>query len=410
MPPPDASGRILLELGLILLTGYLAGSVANFFKLPRVSGYIIAGIIMSPSLTGIIDEGFLKRADIVTHATLSVITFLIGSSLSWRNLKRYGKSILLITFGEAEFAFLLVCIAMGLYLFLSGSFETHLLIPIALIFGSLASPTDPTATLAVIHEYKTKGDLTTTVLGVTALDDAFGIVNFVVGFSAGVSILAGKEIEAVEIAYKLFYEIAGALILGLVMGFVMAFLGRFARTRKELVTLTIGLLFLTFAIAKTIGTDELLSTMMTGVVIANLRGAWEKFEKPLEDYIEDLIFTAFFVVGSAFLDIRLLISLTPIILIYVVSRFVGKTVGVYAGSRLSDAQPQVRKLLPLTLFPQGGIVIGLALLVYQTPQLKEAGSLLVNVVIGATVIHEFMGPVFSKIAFERAGEIETSRI
>ena len=170
------------------------------------------------------------------------------------------------------------------------------------------------------------------------------------------------------------------------------------------------MLFLTFAIAKTIGTDELLSTMMTGVVIANLRGAWEKFEKPLEDYIEDLIFTAFFVVGSAFLDIRLLISLTPIILIYVVSRFVGKTVGVYAGSRLSDAQPQVRKLLPLTLFPQGGIVIGLALLVYQTPQLKEAGSLLVNVVIGATVIHEFMGPVFSKIAFERAGEIETSRI
>ncbi len=402
---PEGSGGVLLELGLILVIGYFSGNIANLLRLPRVSGYITAGIIMSPSLAGIIDEEFLKRADLVTHASLSVITFLIGSSLSWERLKRFGKSILLITIGEAEFAFLFVCIAMGLYLFFSGSVEPSLLIPVVLIFGSLASPTDPTATLAVIHEYKTRGTLTTTVLGVAAFDDALGIVNFVFGFSAGLSLLGGGWSGLGEIVGKLVYEIAGALVLGSVMGLIMAYLGRYAGARKELITLTIGSLFLTFAIAKMIGVDELLSTMATGIAIANLKGAWERFEKPLEDYIEDLIFTAFFVVGSAFLDIRLLITLAPVILIYVASRFAGKAVGVYLGSRLSGAPAQVRKLLPLTLFPQGGIVIGLALLAYQSPQLKETGTLIVNVVIGATVVHEFMGPLFSKIAFERAGEV-----
>ncbi len=398
-------GGALLHLGLILLIGYVFGNLANLLKLPRVSGYILAGILMSPSLLGIIDKNFLEKADVVTHASLSIITFLIGSSLSWKRVRSLGKSIALITLGEAEIAFVLVAIAMGMYLYIFGSYDTAMVIAMSLLFGALASPTDPTATLAVIHEYRSKGVLTTSVLGVSALDDATGIVNFVLGFSVALALVSGVSVDLGSVLGNVAFQILGAVALGVLMGWVMFFLGRFAKARKEAVTLSVGVLFFTFALARLLGVDELLSTMSVGVTIANLGEAWKEFEKPLENYIEDLIFTAFFVVGSAFLDLKVLMSFLPLVIFYVVSRFAGKFVGVYLGGSLSKAPQVVKRYLAFALFPQGGIVIGLALLAYQNPAFRDMGSILVNVVIGATVIHELLGSVFSKIALTRAGEV-----
>ncbi|EDP75798.1 cation:proton antiporter [Hydrogenivirga sp. 128-5-R1-1] len=398
-------GGVLLHLGLILLIGYIFGNLANLFKLPRVSGYILAGIVMSPSVLGIIDRNFLENADVVTHASLSIITFLIGSSLSWKRVRRLGRSIAFITLGEAELAFIFVAFSMGLYLYLLGGYDPTMAVALALIFGSLASPTDPTATLAVIHEYRSKGILTTSVLGVSALDDATGIMNFVLGFSVALALVSGVSVDLGSVLGSVAFQVLGAVALGVLMGGVMFFLGKFAKARKEAVTLSVGVLFFTFAVARLLDVDDLLSTMSVGVTIANLGEAWKEFEKPLENYIEDLIFTAFFVVGSAFLDLKVLISFLPLVILYVVSRFAGKFVGVYLGGSLSDAPQVVKKYLAFALFPQGGIVIGLALLVYQNPNFKEVGSILVNVVIGATVIHELLGSVFSKLTLTKAGEI-----
>ncbi len=400
-------GGVLFEFGLILIVGYIFGNLANLFKLPRVSGYILAGIIMSPSLLGIIDRKFLENADVVTHASLSIITFLIGASLSWKRIKRFGKSIALITIGEAELAYILVTLAMGLYLSLTQDYDLSLVIALALLFGSLASPTDPTATLAVIHEYRAKGPLTTTVLGVAAFDDATGIINFVLGLSVALALTSGSSLSPGAVMQEIVLQIFGAVLLGLLMGAVMFFLGRFAKERKEVITLTVGMLLLTLSIARVLGVDELLSTMSVGIAIANLGDAWEEFGKPLENYIEDLIFTAFFVVGSAFLDLKVLISFFPVVLIYIASRFAGKFLGVYLGGHLSGASEKVKRYLAFALFPQGGIVIGLALLAYQNPNFKEVGSILVNVVIGATVIHELLGPISSKLALTKAGEISS---
>ncbi|WP_457600171.1 cation:proton antiporter [Hydrogenivirga sp.] len=400
-------GGALLEFGLILLVGYVFGNVANLIGLPRVSGYILAGILMSPSLLGIIDREFLESADILTHASLSIITFLIGASLSWKSVRKLGKSIAFITLGEAELAFLFVALTMGVYLYLTQAENLAMVVALALLFGALASPTDPTATLAVIHEYRAKGVLTTTVLGVAALDDATGIVNFVLGFSVAVALTSGTSISVGSVLGEMAVQIVGALLLGAGMGVFMFLLGKFARERKEVVTLTIGTLLLTFALAKVFGVDELLSTMSVGITVANVGNAWEEFEKPLENYIEDLIFTAFFVVGSAFLDLKVLLSFFPVVLIYILSRFAGKFAGVYVGGHLSGAPEKVKRYLAFALFPQGGIVIGLALLAYQNPNFKEVGSVLVNVVIGATVVHELLGPISSKIALTRAGEVNT---
>ncbi len=398
-------GGALLELGLLLLVGYLFGNLANFLRLPRVSGYILAGIIMSPSLLGVIDRKFLESAEVITHASLSIITFLIGASLSWKRVREFGKSIALITFGEAELAYLSVTITMALYLYYTHGESLNIVIALALLFGALASPTDPTATLAVIHEYRSKGPLTTTVLGVAALDDATGIINFVLGFSLALALTSGTSLSLGSLIQEITFQIFGAVLLGLLMGLIMFFLGGFAKKRKEAVTLTVGMLLFTFSLARVLGVDELLSTMSVGVTIANLGNAWEEFEKPLENYIEDLIFTAFFVIGSAFLDLKVLLYFLPVVLIYITSRFAGKFVGVYMGGHLSKAPEKVKKYLAFALFPQGGIVIGLALLAYQNPNFRETGSILVNVVIGATVVHELLGPISSKLALTKAGEV-----
>lgn len=395
----------LFEIGLILVVGYLFGNIANFFKLPRVSGYITAGVLMSPYLLGIIDKDFLDKSTIITHASLSIITFLIGSSLAWEKIKSLGKTIAFVTLGEAEIAFAFVIIAMAVYLYLFGNLDVKLLFALSLVFGALASPTDPTATLEVIHEFKAKGVLTTTVLGVAALDDATGIFNFVIGYAVATSILSGVELKIGEILKEVSFEIFGAVFLGIIMGYMMHFLGKFAEERKEVVTVTVGILFLTFSIAHFAGIDELLSTMTTGITLVNIDKENEKFKDPLENYIEDVIFTAFFVIGSAFLNLKVLFEYFPMIFVYVLSRFAGKYTGVYLGGHISNAPEVVKKYLAFSLFPQGGIVIGLALLAYQNPEFRDVGIILVNIVIGATAIHEFLGPAFSELALKKAGEI-----
>ncbi len=399
-------GGVLLEIGLILIVGYIFGNLANFFNLPRVSGYILAGIVMSPSLLNVIDQDFLDKSNIITHASLSIITFLIGSSLSWNRIKSLGKNIAFITLGEAEIAFLLVTLCMFIYIFSTQEIDIKMLAALSLLFGALASPTDPTATLAVIHEYKAKGVLTTTVLGVAALDDATGIMNFVLGYAVATSLVAGQSIRISQIAYEILYQILGAIIIGIIMGYLMHFLGQFAKERKEVVTVTVGILFITFSLAHGLGVDELLSTMTAGITLVNVDTENEKFKAPLENYIEDVIFTAFFVVGSAFLNLKILLQYLPIVAVYVIARFTGKFAGVYIGGHLSDAPPKVKKYLAFSLFPQGGIVIGLSLLAYQNPDFRDIGLILVNIVIGATAIHEFLGPIFSEIALKKAGEIE----
>ena len=393
----------LLEIGLILITGFIFGNVADFFKLPRVSGYIVAGILMSPHLFGLIDRDFLERSTVLIHGSLSAITFLIGGNLKWDKVKALGKTIAVITLGEAETAFLAVTIGMFILLRFLGQ-EGISVLAAALLFGALASPTDPAATLAVIHEYRAKGVLTTSVLGVAALDDATGIVNFVVGNALALALL-GCSVTGLEILEKICLKIFGAILLGFLSGYMLHILGWFAKERKEVVTVTFSILFIAFSVAHILGFDELLTTMTIGICLVNVDIDNSRYFLPLENYIEDFIFTAFFVIGSAFLNLNVLFKFYLIVLFYIAIRFAGKFLGVFVGGHLSHAPSEVKKYLVFALFPQGGIVIGLALLAYQAPQFKDIGLLLVNVVIGATAIHEFMGPIFSKLALKRAGEI-----
>ncbi len=402
---------VLVWFGLCLVAGYYGGVIANRLRLPRVSGYILAGIVMSPSVFHILPGWFMKSSEPVVNFSLAIITCLIGGSLKWNNLKHLGKSILTITLGEAELAFILM--VTGIYFLLPhlldlSGFQPGSPIIIALLFGALASPTDPTATLAVVHEYHAKGRLTTTVLAVAALDDALGIINFGIAMSVVLFLIspARANVNMEMMVFEPLVKIVFSVGLGFLGGYLLNIMLRKSERPGAIIALTTGMLLLTFSIAGALGIDKLLSTMSLGVLMTNVSPHAEKIFSIIETYIEEVIFIAFFVISGAHVDFSILFSSWLLVVVYIAIRFIGKYTGAMAGGVVSKAPASITRNLGFALIPQGGIVVGLALMMYQTPGLEDVGNIILNVTIGATAIHEIIGPPIAKFSLRRAGELK----
>ena len=401
---------IIFYSGLILFIGFFFGELAEFIKLPKVTGYIIAGVLLNPELFNIIPADITEHTNFITNISLSFITFSVGGTLLYSKIKSLGRAISLITFFEAETAFLFVFI--GLFfvapLFINISAETNsmILIPLALFFGALASPTDPSATLAVMHEYKAKGKVSSTIMGVAAFDDIFGLLNFSIAISIAHILLSGNEFSFTTLLNPL-YEIIGAFALGAIMGIILNKIS--VRIKKEsagnLIVLIFGVLLTTFGLAKYIGVDELLSTMTIGIIVVNFNIYQERIFKILSENTEELIFVLFFTLSGFQLNFSVLFDYLPLVVIFVLLRFAGKYIGTRIGSTLAKSSANVKKYTIGGLIPQGGIVIGLALLIKQNHEFESLADIIISVIIGATIIHELAGPILAKISLKKAGEI-----
>ena len=396
--------------GIILFVGFFFGELAELIKLPKVTGYIIAGVSLNPQLFNIIPADITEHTNLITNISLSFITFSVGGTLLYSKIKALGKAISLITFFEAETAFLFVFLGLFFFapFFIDNSAETGfmILIPLALFFGALASPTDPSATLAVMHEYKAKGKVSSTIMGVAAFDDIFGLLNFSIAMSIAHIFLGGKAFSFSSILNPL-YEIFGAFALGAIMGAILNLIS--IRIKKEsagnLIVLIFGVLLTTFGLARYIGVDELLSTMTIGIIVVNFNKYQERIFSILSENTEELIFVLFFTLSGFQLNFAVLFDYLPLAVIFVLLRFSGKYVGTRIGSSLSKSSENVKKYTIGGLIPQGGIVIGLALLIKQDPEFSSLADIIISVIIGATIIHELIGPVFAKMSLKKAGEI-----
>lgn len=404
----------ILIIGIIIFSGFVVGELCTRLGLPKVTGYILAGLILNPNLTHFIPESFIGHTTLVINIALSFITFSVGGTLLFSKIRSLGKSIILITVFEAEFAFLLVAI----FFFLLGpvvvsSPEITLVsffIPLSILLASLASPTDPSATLAVEHEYRAKGEVTSTIMGVAAFDDIFGIINFSLAVSiAGICIL--HQPFGIYSITQSFFKIFGAIIIGSLFGFFLNILNQIIKKETEgvLITIIIGLLALCCGIAGVLGVDVLLSTMTMGIFVVNFNIKREKIFKILERYTEELIFVLFFTISAMHLNFLVLVTNYLLILFFVVFRSMGKFIGTIIGGKISNSTSAVQKFTTGGLIPQGGIVIGLALVVKQNPAFNSISDIIINVIIGATIIHEILGPVICKFALERAGEITSNK-
>jgi len=400
----------ILIIGIILFTGLLVGELCSRIGLPKVTGYILAGLVLNPKLTGFIPETFVEHTSLVTNIALSFITFSVGGTLLLSKIRSLGKPIIYITLFEAEFAFLFVAV---FFISLapiispqSGQTMVSYFIPLSLLLASLASPTDPSVTLAIEHEYKARGEVSSTIMGVAAFDDILGIINYSVSVSVAAICIMHEPLGVHSFTLPVF-KIAGSVAGGIVFAFFLNFLTKIIRKGSEgvLITLILGVLALCYGLAGMLGGDELLSTMTMGIIVVNFNPKSEKIFNILERYTEELIFVLFFTISSMHLDLSVIASNWLFILLFVIFRSSGKLVGTIVGGKLSKASPAVQKYTAGGLIPQGGIVIGLALVIKQNPNLSMMSDIILNVVIGATIIHEIIGPLVSKFALQKAGEL-----
>ena len=264
----------IFSVGVIIFTGFIFGEICTRIGLPKVTGYIIAGIVLNPNLTNVIPKPFVERATLVTNIALAFITFSVGGTLSFAKIRSMGKSIILITLLEAEFAFIFVAaifVLIGPILIHQSGFNiVTFYIPLSILLASLASPTDPSATLAVAHEYKAKGPVTSTIMTVAIFDDILGIMNFSLAISAADILILQQPFEFNSIAHPVL-RILSSILIGGVFGFILNVLAKKINNESEgvLITLIISLLSLCFGLAKMLGADELLSTMTMGVIVVN---------------------------------------------------------------------------------------------------------------------------------------------
>jgi Kef-type K+ transport system membrane component KefB len=277
-------------------------------------------------------------------------------------------------------------------------------LPLSLIAGALASPTDPTPTLAVKEEYKAEGPVTTTILGIGAFDDALGIINFSIGLAVCAALLGTSGGSALQVLGEPFLQIFFSLLNGAIFGGLLVLAGRRVKDRGVLVVLILGTLFSCYGTAQLFGLDELLSIMVTGAVAANSGAESDRFFISIRDYFEELVFVVFFVIAGSHLELSVLAQSFWVILVFAAARICGKFGGAYTGAVLSGAPPAVRKYSAFGLVPQGGIVVGLALLIKQKPELSPIAELLLNIILGTTVFFEFLGPLMTEYALKSTGE------
>lgn len=401
--------NIILSVGVLVFTGFLFGEIANKLKLPKISGYIFAGLLLNPSVTGFISSDFTEHTDPLLTVALSLIVFSIGGALTLEKMREKGKKVLILTAFESVFAFLAVFVVLAgcLFLFFPQYDTSSVIIAVSLLLASLAAPTDPSATLAVIHEYKAKGEVSDTMLEIAAFDDIAGIIIYTLATAIAAVLLGSTDVSATQTTLSLMLHVGGAIGVGVVIGFLFNWILETFQNREEgtLIVVTFGMILVTYGLAEMLGLESLLATIAMGTTIANVSSLAKDIFKLIERYTDELIFVVFFTLSGLHLDFSAISGSYTLIFIYIIARAVGKFSGIYTGAVILKESDRIRKYAAGGLIPQGGIVIGLALLLAKNELYQEHANTIVGVVIGAALLHEIVGPLMSRMALKNANEI-----
>lgn len=384
----------LLNLALLLIAGFIIGKLANRFHLPAVTGYLVAGLLIGPSILNLFTDSAVAGHQLISDLALGVIAFTIGREFRWQEIKRVGAGVILITVCEG----LTACIVTAVAIRLIGQ-----PIGIALLLGAIATATAPAATVVVMREYRSAGPLTSTLLQVVALDDAVGLMTFALLGPIARADLTGSAASSVLMTILApLGGIAAAFAIGIALGAGLAFILRHVRNTEEGLALVMGVILLGAGLAQHLQISPLLLNMAVGTTLINVSDRADRFIDALER-MSLTIYVPFFVLAGASLHISEVGRLGLIGLTYLLARSAGKVLGAALGSRLAHAQASVQKYLGIALLPQAGVAIGMVLMLQQA--VPEAASLITTVVLGSVMVYEMLGPVCAKIAITRAGEV-----
>ncbi len=395
--------NVFLYLAAIFAAGYASKLITSALKIPEVTGHVVMGVLLGGSLVNLLSTKTLDMLSPLSSIALALIAFTIGIELKLEVIKKLGKSIFAIVTFESVGAFIVVFLSLH-YIF-KADLNT------ALLLGSVASATAPAATVAVIKQYKAKGVLTSTILAVVGIDDAFALIIYVFVESFVSSNLLGKSVALGAMIGSAFLSILTAIGLGVVSAIVYILILRKTKNNDFVMLLLTAFLFLLLGLAEVLGVSELLAIMAFGMMIVNSSSVLSKKSESVISNFSPVFLVAFFILGGAHLDISLIGKIGFLGLFYFAARSVGKIGGATLGAVLGKAPKNIRFLIGFSLLPQVGVALALALAINKTfgsPEFGAVGaqlaSVIINVLLFTTIITEVVGPLLTRLALRKAGE------
>lgn len=401
----------LTLLGISMLVGFYVGRLSRRARLPSIIGYMILGVIFGPSILHLFSDTMLDDLSFITEVSLGLVAFSIGSELCLSSLKGLGSGIILIILSESFLAFLVV---VGAIYFLTRD------VPMALIFGAMAPASAPAGTVAVIHEYKARGSLTKALYAVVGFDDGLAIMIF--GFAAALarSLLVGEATGSTEsvimsLAAPL-KEIVLSLVTGMVVGLVFCQMVHRLHNSRDILIIVFGAVLLATGLSLRWHLSLILTNMIVGFVLVNTRqeALARDVTAPLHELMP-LVFVLFFCLAGAHLKLSVLPSLGLIGIVYILARSAGLVGGAYVGGLLGRVEEKVKKYVGMGILSQAGVAIGLSLIVrhefaqldvqYNLPHADVIGTSVLTTVTATCIFFEIIGPILTRIALKKAGEI-----
>lgn len=412
---------MLLSIAVALFAGLLMSRVVKLLKLPAVTGYLIAGLLIGPfglGRLGIPGLGFLSFEELehfkpISEVALGFIAFAIGNEFRLSQLRVIGRQAGVIAVFQALAATLLVDVSLlALHLLM----PDKITVPVAITLGAIATATAPAATLMVVNQYKAKGPLVSLLLPIVALDDAVGLIVFAVSFGMAKSFAGGGALSVVSVLVNPLLEVVASLALGTLLGLFYTWVERFFHSRSKrlcvaitFVILAVSLSMLEFRFGNLeLGFSSLLVCMMLGTIFCNICPSSEELMAKTDRWTAPL-FVLFFVISGAELDLTVFGDVTCVLigLVYIVFRSLGKISGAAVSAQFMKCSPTIRKWLGITLLPQAGVALGMSLTV---AELGADGAIIRSIVLFSVLVYELVGPMLTKIALTKAGEIHPREV
>lgn len=409
--------EFLLSIAIALFAGLMMTRVIKPLGLPAVTGYLVAGVLIGPFCLGLLGvEGlgftsleYVEQFGLIADVALGFIAFSIGNEFRLSQLKQIGKQATVIAIFQALTATLLVDIALCVLSLILG--PEKLPMSVAITLGAVATATAPAATLMVVRQYKAKGKLTDILLPIVALDDAVGLVVFAVSFGIAKGMVSGT-VDIFSILVNPIIEIVASLLLGAVMGFLFSEVEKLFHSRSKRLSVSVMFVFLTVAVTMLkiplgpihIAFSPLLACMMLGTIFCNVCESSEELMDRVDRWTTPL-FVLFFVISGAELELNVFldIAIVGIGVVYIIFRSLGKYFGAFASAKFMKCDDNIVKNLGITLLPQAGVALGMSVTAMQLGGYE--GSLIRNIILFSVLIYELVGPMLTKMALTRAGEI-----
>ena len=408
------TASIFLSLSVALLAGLLLSRLAKKVQLPAVTAYLVAGVLIGPFMLGKIGipglgitsdqiEGF----GLISDLALGFIAFSMGSEFRIAQLKKIGKQATFIGVFQALFTTLVVDAALIVLHFIIPEAFT---LESAIVLGAVATATAPAATLMVVKQYKAKGPVTDILLPVVALDDAVGLVVFAISFGIARSLGAGS-INATSVILEPILEVVLSLALGFVMGLLFTLCEKYFHSRSKRMAVSVTFVMMTVALSSMsfeigtvhIGFSSLLACMMLGTVFCNICEVSEELMERADRWTTPVLIL-FFVISGAELELSVFADIMVVVIgaVYIISRSLGKYFGAGISAKMAKCNPNVVKYLGITLLPQAGVALGMAI---KAIELGPEGAIVRNITLFAVLIYEIVGPFLTKVALTKAGDI-----